>query len=127
MMKPPPIETNRFRFLMFEQFEKTDASKQGGVPNDHDVVLLLKKAPWSVAQYKCLGEHNELSKARMAKAKAKSEASAALSGNSETVQFGAEIDLPTIEAVVVCVGGALSLSNTKSVSGMLQCKAPEPR
>ena len=117
----PLIETNRFRFLMFEQFEKTDASKQGGVPNDHDVVLLLKKAPWSVAQYKCLGEHNELSKARMAKAKAKSEASAALSGNSETVQFGAEI----VDVMVGIASGVCDKVEQKKRDGALGTATPE--
>ena len=117
----PLIETNRFRFLMFEQFEKTDASKQGGVPNDHDVVLLLKKAPWSVAQYKCLGEHNELSKARMAKAKAKSEASAALSGNSEPVQFGAEI----VDVMVGIANGVCDKVEQKKRDGALGTATPE--
>ena len=114
-------ETNRFRFLVFEQFEKTDASKQDGVPKDHDVVLMLKNAPWSVAQYKCLGEHPGQSKERMANAKAKSEASAALSGNSETMQFGEEI----VDVMVRIAAGVCDEVEQKKRDGALDTAASE--
>ena len=85
------MDTNRFRYLHLEKYDKTDAYA-GGVPEDDVVVQALKKAPWPVKQYKCLAEHPEWSKERYAKAKAKSESSAALSSAVDsTVLFGGAI------------------------------------
>ena len=85
------MDTNRFRYLHLEKYDKTGAYA-GGVPEDDVVVQALKKAPWSVKQYKCLAEHPEWSKERYAKAKAKSESSAALSSAVDsTVLFGGAI------------------------------------
>lgn len=85
---PRKMKPDRFRYLAIEKFEKTDASK-AGVPHTHVAVLSLKKAPWSLAQYKCLGEHPEWEKERRVVSQANAIQPANLSANS--IYFNEEI------------------------------------
>ena len=61
-------DLNRHRFKVVGKFAETDAYRHSRALKDDPLVIAMQKAPWSLAQYKCLGEHPEWNHERMGEA-----------------------------------------------------------